>query len=179
METIAEILIILFIIGVNLFLGGRRKTKRENENETEAEGEEPGSQGSGMEELRERVRRIKANAYWQQFREQIVPPEESPVVYMNDEDEEEEDSGQEKEDIYSPPPQADEEEEETQYAPPKPIWEIMEEREREAAKIVAVEEAVEEKQFLSFGKDDLQRGIVMAEILAPCLAKREGRIHRI
>lgn len=159
MGNIAEVLIIIFIIGINLFLGAKKKIKRGDK----AEDEEVDSQASRMAALRERVRAIRGDAYWQQFRERIVPPE--PPMY---EDEEE----------YQVIPGIDiDAEEEPDIYPP--ITETVEEIVAED-KIERIEEAEEPVSYIfNLGQTELQRGIVLAEILSPCLAKRKSSIRRI
>ncbi len=168
MGNIAEVLIILFIIGLNFFFSGRKKIKRENEvNGEEAEGEETDSQASGMEELRERMRKIKADAYWQQFRERIVPPE--PTIYQDEEE-------------YDAVTRVDvnaEEEEEEEYSPPQ-ITETVEEIIAYEDKIEPIEKTPETAGYIfNLGRTEMQRGIILAEILSPCLAKREKGVRRI
>ena len=130
----------------------------------DTEEEETDSQTSGMEELRERMRRIKADAYWQQFRERIVPPE--PTVYQD----EEEDELVQGIDIDA------EEEPDIQT----PVTETVEEIVAYEDKIESIEKTPEPAGYIfNLGRTEMQRGIILAEILSPCLAKRQAGIRRI
>jgi len=158
MEAIAQILIFGFIIWLNLALGKRKKLKRKKDLLDD------GVEDSKMEEVRQRMREIKANAYWQQFRERIVPPE----FILDDEDEE----LYEDVEVY-------EEKEEIKESPKKVVEEPLHVEEI-PVEIIEKEKDPEETDYtFNLSKRELQRGIILAEILSPCLAKRKSGIRRI
>lgn len=157
MGNIPGVLIIIFIIGINLFLGARKKIKRGDD----MEDEEADNQALKPEELRKRVATIRGDAYWQQFRERIVPSE--PPLYQDEEEHE--------------VVQGVDAEEEECISPP--VTETVEEMVAEGA-MPKIEEAPEAAgHIFTLGKTEMQRGIILAEILSPCLAKRKSGIRRI